>query len=334
MTFLHSQWLIPAALAVAAGVLLALRGATDHARSLARYGGAAQIRRMLRGRFPRAALGRLFAGLGLAALLVALAGPLVGQREETVLASGADVMVALDVSASMAATDVKPSRLGRAVHRIETLLEALPGHRVGLVIFAGDAFLAVPLTRDHGAVRLYLDAVRVGMVPHPGSSLEAAVTRAVVGFGEGPGGRALVLFSDGEATAGDSEAAVARARRSGVTALTVGMGGTAGVPIPLLGPEGRFAGYKRDRQGKMVTTRLEPDALATLADRTGGSFFVSSLEGGEVADMARAIATMEQGEARTESLARPDNRYQWPLALAVVLLLGGLILPPRRVPEP
>lgn len=335
MPFLNPHWLVfstAAAVVVGAGLYRAARrGRRDLERFaemplLAAVWGEVRSRTTLRGVLLVAAL--MCAGL-------ALAGPLYGEREVTVRPTGADVVVALDVSLSMSATDVKPSRLRRAVRQIEELLDLLPGHRVGLVVFSGDAYLGVPLTLDHGAVRLFLDAVEAGMVPTRGSSLEAAVEVAAQALEGGGGGPALVLFSDGETTAGNLDNAVAKARAAKMRVFAVGTGETEGVPIPLYDDHGRLTGYKRDRNGAPVSTRLETEALSRLARETGGGFHVSSLTGGEVGDIAQAAADLAGGQEEAQRLARLENRYQWPLALAFLLLAVELLLPPvRRVSRP
>lgn len=335
MTFLTPDWLT-AALALAGAGVVGLRWAAwRKRRDLARYADPARLAGRGTGMARRAAAGTGLVAAGLALVALALAGPLHGQREEQVTARGADVVIALDVSPSMGAADVKPSRLDRAVRRTEALIDRLGGHRVALVAFSGAADPVVPLTLDRDAVRLALSVLEPGTIPRLGSSLEAAVAAAVRAFGEPDGaGRALVVLSDGEATAGRLERAVSLAQNAGIRVYAVGVGEAAGAPIPVLDADGRLAGYKRDKNGNLVRSRLEPEALARLAAATGGTYATADLSGDEVARIATAIDGLAGGEGDVALRARPDNRYQWPLAAALLLLAAELLLPAGRPTPP
>jgi len=335
MSFLTPNWLSAALALGLAGALAAAWAWRRKGRQLARYAAAAQVARAVTGVARRAALKTALTAAALCALAVALSGPMYGRSEEQVTARGADVVLAVDVSPSMGATDVKPSRLARAVRRAEDLLDRLGGHRVALVVFSGDADPVVPLTLDRGAVRLGLSALEPGLVPHRGSSLEAAVDAARRTFGDVHGaGRALVILSDGEATSGSLERAVAAVKGAGIRVFAVGVGEAAGAPVPQFDETGRLTGYKRDAGGNLVRTRLEADGLTRLAAATGGAYHAAGLAGDEVGPIAEAIARLGQGTGEAEHLARPDNRYQWPLGLAVALLAAELLLPGARRARP
>lgn len=329
MTFLDPIWLW----AALAGLVLALAAAPWAARRararLAAFAGPAGQGPLAADVAVRAGRRWRLRGAALALMALALAGPLYGERQVTVRPTGAEVVIAIDTSLSMAATDVKPSRLVRASHLAAALMERLEGYRVGLVVFSGAAFPAVPLTEDHGAVRLYLDALAPGMVPRPGSSLEAALAEAERMFGPAGGGRAVVILSDGETTLGSADKAAGRAADAGIAVYAVGVGAAAGVPIPLTDDKGRFAGYKRAASGALVTTRLEADALKALAG-VDGAYFESTLEGDEVDAIARRIAAQAGGEGEATPRARRENRYQWPLLLALLLLAADLAWPLAR----
>ena len=280
--------------------------------------------------------------LAVACIGLALAGPLFGQRQETVRPQGADVVIALDVSRSMGVTDIRPSRLARSVHRIDTLLERIAGNRAALALFAGDAFLAVPLTLDHGALRLFLEAAEPGMVPAPGSSLEAAVDAARKALEAPPGtagssghtaGRALVIFSDGEATLGGADAAVDAARRAGITVYAVAEGTEAGGPVPVYDEGGTFRGYRKDASGHPVTSRVQTGDLAGLAAATGGKLYREDVDGAGLARLADDLNALARGEIDAPARRVQENRYQWPLAVGVLLLLLEWLLPGWRRPR-
>jgi Ca-activated chloride channel family protein len=329
LNFLSPPWLGAASLLLLAGALAARWAARRRARDLVRLSGpggapAAASR--------RAAAKTVLTAAALAALALGLAGPLYGHRDVQLAARGADVVLAVDVSPSMGATDAKPSRLRLAVHRAGELLDALPGHRVALVAFAGGADTLVPLTLDHDAVRMGLEALAPGMVPKGGSSLEAGLTAAAEAIRDGGGGGAVVLFSDGEATAGDLDRAVRAARKAGTPVFALGVGGTAGAPVPVHDATGALTGYKRDRDGKVVTSRLDRAPLRELARATDGTYHDAALSGDGTASVATALRALKPQAGALAHIARPEDRYQWPLAAALGLLVAELLLPgmPRR----
>jgi Ca-activated chloride channel family protein len=331
MSFLNAHWLGAALVLGLAGALAVPWAWHRKGRQLARYAAPPQVARVLVGAARRAGLKTGLTAASLSALALALAGPLYGTAEERATARGADVVLAVDVSPSMGATDVKPSRLDRAVRRAEALVDRLGGHRVALVVFSGDADPVVPLTLDRGAVRLGLSALEPGLVPHRGSSLEAAVDAARRAFGKrNDAGRALVVLSDGEITSGSLGQAVAAAKAADIHVYAVGVGEASGAPVPVFDDTGRLTGYKRDAGGNLVRTRLEADALERLAAATGGSFHLAGLTGDEVGQIATAIGHLGQGKGAEDRLARPENRYQWPLGLALALLAAELLLPGAR----
>jgi Ca-activated chloride channel family protein len=329
LNFLSPPWLGAAGLLLLAGALAARWAARRRARDLVRLAGpngapSAASR--------RAAAKTVLTAAALAALALGLAGPLYGHRDVQLAARGADVVLAVDVSPSMGATDAKPSRLRLAVHRAGELLDALPGHRVALVAFAGGADTLVPLTLDHDAVRMGLEALAPGMVPKGGSSLEAGLTAAAEAIRDGGGGGAVVLFSDGEATAGDLDRAVRAARKAGTPVFALGVGGTAGAPVPVHDATGALTGYKRDRDGKVVTSRLDRAPLRELARATDGTYHDAALSGDGTASVATALRALKPQAGALAHIARPEDRYQWPLAAALGLLVAELLLPgmPRR----
>jgi len=327
--FLSPPWLGAAGLLLLAGAAAARWAARRRARDLARFGlaGVPGPNGPAASGARRAAAKTALTGLALAAVALALAGPLYGHREVQLAARGADVVLAVDVSPSMGATDAKPSRLRLAVHRAGELLDALPGHRFALVAFAGGADTLVPLTLDHDAVRMGLEALAPGMVPKGGSSLEAGLTAATGAIRDGGGGGAVVLLSDGEATAGDLDRAVRAARKAATPVFPLGVGGTAGAPVPVHDATGALTGYKRDRDGKVVTSRLDRGPLRELAEATGGTYHDAALNGGGTAAVAEALRTLAPQAGATERIARPEDRYQWPLAAALLLLTAELLVP-------
>jgi Ca-activated chloride channel family protein len=263
--------------------------------------------------------------LGTAFLAVALARPQWGKKIEEVRRRGVDVIIGMDVSNSMLAEDVKPSRLARAREEVASLVDSLEGDRVGLVAFAGQAYVACPLTLDYAAAKIFLDVLDPGLVPVQGTSLAEVIRRSGEAFGSKEKRyKVLVLITDGENTdrQQDSLAAARQAANEGVVIYTLGVGTGAGSPIPLRKPDGAVTGYKQDRKGRIVTSRLDPVRLAEIAEATGGRYLPLTPEGREIREIQDRIAKMEQREVGARFITTFEERYQIPLALA----LGALIL--------
>lgn len=263
-------------------------------------------------------------------LALALAGPQWGFHWQEVRREGVDVIVALDTSRSMLATDVKPNRLARAKLAITDLVRELQGDRVGLVAFAGTAFVQCPLTVDYGAFAESLRAVHVGIIPRGGTALAAAIDTALDAFEARQGKHeALVLITDGEDHEGDVAAAAKRAAEHGVKIYTVGIGTTGGELIPA--GSGERDGFLKDRQGNVVKSRLDETSLQQIATDSGGAYVH-----GEGPDLGLAllyrdyIARMEKRELHTAMQRRYEERFQWPLLIAVLLLVAEPLVGDRR----
>src|SRR5262245_48100275 len=260
-------------------------------------------------------------------IVIAIAGPMWGFRWEQVKRQGIDLVIALDTSRSMLATDVKPNRLERAKLAVRDLVDEARGDRLGLVAFAGSAFLQCPLTLDRGAFLESLDAIQVGIIPRGGTALAAAIDTSLDAF-EGKQGKnqAIVLITDGESHEGDLDAAIAHAKERGVHIFTVGIGTPEGELIP-----GAAGGFFKDRQGQVVKSRLDEATLERIAVDTGGVYLRAAGAGLGLAELYRDhIATLEKRELESTLERRYDPRYQLPLALAFVLLLVEPLIGERR----
>src|SRR5215469_9296875 len=260
-------------------------------------------------------------------IVIAIAGPMWGFRWEQVKRQGIDLVIALDTSRSMLATDVKPNRLERAKLAVRDLVDEARGDRLGLVAFAGSAFLQCPLTLDRGAFLESLDAIQVGIIPRGGTALAAAIDTSLDAF-EGKQGKnqAIVLITDGESHEGDLDAAIAHAKERGVHIFTVGIGTPEGELIP-----GAAGGFFKDRQGQVVKSRLDEATLERIAVDTGGVYLRAAGAGLGLSGLYRDhIATLEKRELESTLERRYDLRYQFPLAVAFLLLLLEPLVGERR----
>ncbi len=273
---------------------------------------------------------------GIAFLCLALAGPKVGTKLKEVKREGVDIVIALDVSLSMEAEDVAPNRLNRAKNELKKLLSALRGDRVGLVIFAGDAFLQCPLTTDYSALRLFLDVASRDLLPTPGTDFEKALNEAVRAL-EGASNdveaedrsRAVMIVSDGENHVPNLDAILRRAREANVVIYTVGVGETSGTPIPVY--EGGRRRFHRDLAGEIVQTKLEEEELKRLAK--DGAYFRIARTSSSVMQVIPALERLERTEFATEQFEEYAVKYQIPLVLALVLLMVEGLFSARKKPN-
>jgi Ca-activated chloride channel family protein len=233
----------------------------------------------------------------------------------------------------MMAEDVAPNRLERAKNEIKKLLDQLRGDRVGLVIFAGDAFIQCPLTTDYGAVRLFLDVASTDLIPTPGTDFGTALRMAMQAFEapaentNEPRTEALLFISDGENHVQDIETILTEARQNNVTIYSAGVGETGGAPIPVY-RNGRRVDYKKDRQGTVVTTRLEEGGLQALSE--DGAYFRIARTSSSLPTITAAFERLDKTEFGKEEFEEYEEKYQWPLALALLLLFSERLFGDRR----
>ena len=254
-------------------------------------------------------------------LVLALARPQWGTSLETITRRGVDVIVAVDTSLSMLAEDVKPNRLAQARAAIASMIGMLRGDRVGIVAFAGTAYVACPLTLDYAAASMFVDVLDTDLLPVQGTAIARAIRVATEAFGsEDRRYRVLILITDGEDHEGDVEAAARAAAEEGVVIFTVGIGSPTGEPIPLRNARGEVTGYKDDREKRTVTSRLGESALESIAVTTGGRYYRSTAEGIELERLYEEIAVMDQRTLSARLQTAYEERYTIPLALAIALL--------------
>jgi Ca-activated chloride channel homolog len=263
--------------------------------------------------------GRVFVGLGLVCAVFALARPQWGRLDEPVFDQAREIIIALDLSRSMLATDVKPSRLERARLLITSLLERLKGERVGLVVFSGTAFLQSPLSSDYEILREFLPVLDPSYLPEGGTNFDALLETTVSAFGaSGSADRFLVVLSDGEAQSDTWQKHLDTVKAKGIRVLGLGIGTAGGSMIP--DGEGAFV---KDESGAVVLSRLDPTTLRQLADKTNGAYVDAS----NWVDLSELIQrTVEQGrrgEFKETSRIRLAERFQWPLAAALGFFLLG-----------
>ncbi|HKQ98954.1 MAG TPA: VWA domain-containing protein, partial [Candidatus Polarisedimenticolia bacterium] len=246
-------------------------------------------------------------------LVLALARPQWGARMETVTRRGIDLVIAVDTSNSMLAEDVAPNRLAQARAAVLTLLDMLEGDRVGIVAFAGTAYLACPLTLDYGAAGMFVDVLDTDLLPVQGTAIAEAIKVATKAFPEGERRyKVIILITDGEDHEGDVEGAANAAADQGIVIHTVGIGSTTGTPIPLRNVRGDVTGYKEDQERRKVTSRLNESALESIAVATRGKYHRASAEGIELKRIYEEIAAMDRRTLSSRMMSAFEERYVIP----------------------
>ena len=269
--------------------------------------------------------------LGLILALTALAKPRWGYTYQDVKRKGLDLVFAVDTSRSMLSNDVQPNRLQRVKLAAQDLINELQGDRVGLIAFAGRAFLQAPLTIDYEAAVDAINDLDTNTIPEGGTNISAAIDLAVQTYGKSAiGNRALIIFTDGEELSGDAAKTAKAAADAGVRIFTVGVGTPEGSLIPIAG-EGGGNAFVKDSNGQVVKSKLDEKRLKEIAESTGG-FYLHLEDGPRTMKQlfADGLAKMQSGEIDDRMSRKPIERYQWPLGAALLVFAAAFLLRERR----
>lgn len=268
-------------------------------------------------------------------LILALMEPKWGATWEQVQRRGIDVIVAVDVSRSMLATDEKPNRLERAKRAILDLLNLMDGDRIGLIAFAGSAFVQCPLTLDYGAAKMFVNEIEPQLIPRGGTRIGDAIRKAITAFeGDVKKHRALILITDGEDHDSDPLGAAEEARKRGIRIFCIGIGSSKGTPIQLTDEAGDMT-YLKDAEGSQVLSKLDETLLQKIAIETGGAYVPAQKSGLELDEIyTRRIAEMEEKDLESKREKRYEHRFQWPLSVAAFLLVVETITSDKKRKSP
>lgn len=269
--------------------------------------------------------------LAFTSLVIALANPQVGTRMEEVKQEGVDLFIALDVSKSMLAEDIKPNRLEKAKYEIGNLIERLAGDKIGMIVFSGEAYTQFPLTIDYSAANLLLDVIDVESVPNPGTAIGSAIEQSMKSFNfEDPATKVLVIMTDGENNSGDVIEKAKEAVEKGVRIYTIGLGSPAGAPIPIYNANGQQSDFKRDRSGNVVLTKLDESSLQEIASIGKGKYFRATNSQDELNAIYKEINGLEKREFGAKQFTEYDDKFQYFLFIALILLFIEVILSDKR----
>lgn len=267
--------------------------------------------------------------LGFSSLIVALCNLQTGSKLTEVKREGADIIVCLDVSNSMLAQDLSPNRLIRAKYALEKMIDGLQGDRLGLIVFAGEAYVQLPITIDYSAAKLFLESISPGMVPVQGTNIEAAIEKASESFSNDEGkNRAIILITDGENHSSEAIAAAENAGKNGIMINTIGIGSEKGVPIPLI-ENGVVKGYRKDNEGQTVITKLNADILKTIAGKANGVYVQASQADIGLGAVLDKIGELDKAQLENKMYTDYEDQFQWFLGLALLFLIIEFLISER-----
>ncbi|MEX0609356.1 MAG: VWA domain-containing protein [Balneolaceae bacterium] len=273
---------------------------------------------------------------GIFFVIISLAGPKIGTEVREVKRQGIDMLVALDLSASMNAEDVRPSRLEKAKFEINRLIERLRGDRVGLIVFSGEAYLQSPMTLDYSALRLFLDIAETDQMPSSATDFKSAMESALEAFealedNSTDAAKVLLIISDGEDHGQSYDEALQALTNNNIAIYTLGVGTNEGSTIPVYEENSnRLIGYKRDNSGSVVTTRLQSNVLRSIANTGNGDFY--SIERGNdgIDTFLARVDELEKGEFASQEYADYKNQFQWMGAFGLLFLAFSAMIPNFR----
>ncbi|MDR1951827.1 MAG: VWA domain-containing protein [Bacteroidales bacterium] len=259
----------------------------------------------------------------LALLIVSLANPQMGSKVEKVHRTGVDLMICLDISESMNAEDIQPSRLKRAKQAINRLFDKLRNDRIGIVVFAGSAYTQLPLTSDYGAAKMFIDVISTDDMQAQGTAIGAAIEMAMTAFDEDKDrkkNKAIIVISDGEDHEENAIEAAKNAKHKGIVVHTIGMGLPEGAPIPQFNGN-RMVGYKYDRRGNLVLTKLNEQMLKDIAEAGGGYYVGANNASAGVETLFSKIEQLDKKAFDERNFSDYETRFQYVLIFVILLLL-------------
>jgi Ca-activated chloride channel family protein len=264
--------------------------------------------------------------LAISCVVIALVNPKMGTKMETVKRQGIDIVFAIDISKSMLAEDIAPNRLEKTKQLVSQIINQFGNDRVGIVGYAGSAYPVLPMTTDYSIAKMYLQSMNTNMVSSQGTAFNDAIKLSVDYFDIKDTSKLIILVSDGEDHGDGANEAIEMAQEKGVRILTIGVGSEKGALIPLKDNSGKITSYKKDQNGENVITKLYPDVLKNIANKTKSKYIVGSNTKEVVEEVKKALDKIEKSEFESQQIADFESQYQWFLALGFLLLLADLFL--------
>ncbi|HUS86263.1 MAG TPA: VWA domain-containing protein [Bacteroidales bacterium] len=262
-------------------------------------------------------------------IVLMISRPQFGSRIEEVKRQGVEIIIALDVSNSMLAEDIQPNRLERAKQSISRLVDRLENDKIGLIVFAGDAYTQIPVTTDYVSAKMFLSSIDPSIVPKQGTAIGAAIDLGMNSFSPQLGeSKALIIITDGENHEDNPLESAKKAAEKGVIIHTIGIGSQSGVPIPVL--ESGRRDYLKDNEGNTVITRLDENILRDIAFATGGKYVRASNTNIGLNTIFDDISSMKQQELESTLYSEYDDQFQLIAAIILILLVAEFLIMERR----
>ena len=264
-------------------------------------------------------------------LIIGIANPQVGTKMEEVKREGVDLMIAIDLSNSMMAEDIKPNRLERAKLAISRLIDKLEGDRIGLIVFAGEAYVQLPITTDYSAVKLFLSTVNTNIIPKQGTEIAKAIDLSIQSFDmENAQNKAIIIITDGESHDDKAIESAKQANELGIFVHTLGMGLSKGGPIPIYNKYGNRTDYRKDRDGNTIVSKLNEQLLQQIANTGKGTYVRANNSKAGLSTLFAEINKMEKKEISTMMFTKYKDRFQLFIGFALLLLLADLFMLNRK----
>jgi Ca-activated chloride channel family protein len=271
-----------------------------------------------------------FLMLAIAALLLGIANLQSGAKMEEVKRKGIDIFIAIDVSNSMMAEDIAPNRLDRSKQAILKLIDKLEGDRIGIIVFAGKAYIQLPITTDYAAARLFLSTINTEIVASQGTAIGDAIEIAMKSFDQTPRNKAIIIISDGEDHEENALEMAKKSAEAGINVFTIGMGLAEGAPIPLYNEYGKQTGFRKDRDGNTIVTKLNESMLQQIAQAGKGTYVRANNTRSGLETIFADINKLEKSEIDSKIFTDYENRFQWFIALAIAFLIAELLITSRK----
>ena len=265
-----------------------------------------------------------------ALIVIGIANPQTGSKLETVQRKGIDLVVALDISNSMLAQDIKPDRLSRAKQALFKLIDRLRGDRIGIIIFAGKAYTQLPITTDYAAAKMFVSNISTRDIPSQGTAIGEAIALGINSFDDNDHSKAIIIITDGENHEGDALEAANAASEAGIKVYTIGMGLPDGSPIPVVNNYGQQTGFKKDRDGNTVITKLNEIMLQQIGAAGKGDYVRANNTQAGLSKIFEKINALEEKEIETRMFTDYDDQFQYFIGFGLLLIFLEFLIFDRK----
>lgn len=269
--------------------------------------------------------------LSLTSIIIALARPQFGSKLEEVKREGIEMVIALDVSRSMLAEDIKPNRLERAKQAITNVVNRMQDDKIGMIVFAGDAYTQLPITTDYISAKIFLSNINTEIVSKQGTAIASAIDLGIKSFTQdAEASKVIVIISDGENHEGDALEAAKRAAEKGIHIYTIGMGSPKGAPVPLSRRGRAQSGFLKDRQGEVVISRMDPTMLKEIASVGGGKYYTASSGNVGLHNLYSDLNSLNKSEIESKVYSEYNDQFHYFIALGLFFLILEILILERK----